>query len=222
VLICDDDDFGRGIIPYLADGLQEINVKFSYHSLIPISSTEDEIQNELFKLQTMRTRVFIVHMSSSLGSILFLNAKKLGMMSEGYVWIMTNGVTNMIGSFNPSVNSAMRGALGVRLYVPKTTELDNFTTRWKKRFQEDCPQEIYSEPSIYALLAYDTIHALAMAVEDAKSNNIKSATPSMTSDITLNVFPNGPRLLKVLSNITFQGLSGNFVLVNGQLQYTAF
>jgi glutamate receptor, ionotropic, plant len=222
VLICDDDDFGRGIIPYLADGLQEINVKFSYHSLIPISSTEDEIQNELFKLQTMRTRVFIVHMSSSLGSILFLNAKKLGMMSEGYVWIMTNGVTNMIGSFNPSVNSAMRGALGVRLYVPKTTELDNFTTRWKKRFQEDCPQEIYSEPSIYALWAYDTIHALAMAVEDAKSNNIKSATPSMTSDITLNVFPNGPQLLKVLSNITFQGLSGNFVLVNGQLQYTAF
>ncbi|KAJ3704816.1 hypothetical protein LUZ61_008521 [Rhynchospora tenuis] len=219
VPIYEDTDFGRGVIPYLADSLQEIDVQIPYRSFISISSTNDQIQKELYKLQTMQTRVFIVHMSSSMGSALFLNAKKVGMMSEGYVWIMTNGVTNMIDSFNSSVIRAMSGALGVRLYVPETEELDNFTTRWKTRFQENNPQEISSEPSIYVFWAYDTIYALAMAVENV---GVQTQSGNFTTSGHLPVFPNGPQLLQALLHIKFAGLSGKFELIDGQLQYSSF
>ncbi|XP_078150469.1 glutamate receptor 2.7-like [Carex rostrata] len=220
VLIYEDTDFGRGILPFLADALEEINVRIPYRSLISKFSTDDQIKQELYKLQTMQTRVFIVHMSSSFGSNLFLKAKEVGMMGEGYVWIMTDGVTNMVYSLNESVTSAMKGALGVRLYVPKTEELKNITTRWKTRFHEDNPQEMSNEPSIYALWAYDTIYALAMAVEEVQVQNTKldnSTDPQM-----LPVFPNGPLLLEAITNVKFRGLSGNFELTNGQLQYSSF
>ncbi|KAJ1700435.1 hypothetical protein LUZ63_000214 [Rhynchospora breviuscula] len=167
----------------------------------------------------MQTRVFVVHMSSSTGSALFVRAKEVGMMSEGYVWIMTNGVTNMVNSFNSSVTSAMNGALGVRLYVP-TDELNNFTTRWKKRFQEENPQDMYNEPSIYGLWAYDTMHAVAMAVENVGFQNTKIEKSTVSQP--LHVFPYGPELLKAITNIKFQGLSGNFDLIDGQLQYSVF
>ncbi|KAJ3704812.1 hypothetical protein LUZ61_008517 [Rhynchospora tenuis] len=219
VPIYEDTDFGRGIISYLTDSLQEIDVQIPYRSFISISSTNDQIQKELYKLQTMQTRVFIVHMSSSMGSALFLNAKKVRMMSEGYVWIMTNGVTNMIDSFNSSVIRAMSGALGIRLYMPETEELDNFTTRWKNSFQENNPQEISSEPSIYVFWAYDTIYALAMAVENV---GVQAQSGNSTTSGHLPVFPNGPQLLQALLHIKFPGLSGNFQLIDGQLQYSAF
>ncbi|PRQ27950.1 putative periplasmic binding protein-like I [Rosa chinensis] len=78
---------------------------------------------------TMQTRVFIVHMAPSLGSQLFAKAKELGMMSEGYVWIMTNGMTNYFSSLNSSVIDTMQGVLGLKTYVPVTEELENFRGR---------------------------------------------------------------------------------------------
>ncbi|KAJ4746153.1 glutamate receptor 2.2 [Rhynchospora pubera] len=201
-------------------------MRVPYRSLINISSTNDQIQEELYKLQTMQTRVFIVHMSSPMGSTLFLNAKEVGMMSEGYVWIMTSGVADMVDSFSPRVIRAMKGALGVRLHLPRTDELDDFTTRWKKRFHEDNdnPKELVSsEPSIYALWAYDTIYALAMAVENLGVEITQSGyDPTPSQPLYLPVRSMGPQLLRALLNIKFQGLAGNFELKGGQLHHTAF
>ncbi|XP_078150479.1 glutamate receptor 2.8-like isoform X2 [Carex rostrata] len=220
VPIYEDTHFGRGILPFLADALEEINVRIPYHSFISKLSTDAQIKQELYKLQTMQTMVFVVHMSPSLASNLFLKAKEIGMMGEGYVWIMTDGVTNMVDSLNESVTSAMKGALGIRLYVHKTNELNNFTTRWKMRFHEDNPQEMSNDPSIYALWAYDTIYALAMAAEKVGVQNTE--IDNSTAPPPLHVFPKGPQLLEAITNIKFQGLSGNFELVNGQLQYSSF
>ncbi|KAJ3704819.1 hypothetical protein LUZ61_008524 [Rhynchospora tenuis] len=220
VPIYEDSDFGRDMVPFLADALEEINVRIPYRCLIPELSTDEQIKEELYKLQTMQTRVFVVHMSSSKGSTLFMRAKEVGMMSVGYVWIMTNGVTNMVDSFNSSVTSAMNGALGVRLYVPKTVKLTNFSTRWKKRFHEENPQYMYSEPSIFGLWAYDTMHAIAMSVEKIGVQTIKIENSTVSQP--LPVFPNGEQLLKAIINIKFRGLSGNFDLMNGQLQYSVF
>ncbi|KAJ4813626.1 glutamate receptor 2.2 [Rhynchospora pubera] len=224
VLISEDTEFGWGIIPFLIDDLQKIHVQVAYRSLINISSTNDQIQQELYKLQTMQTRVFIVHMSSSMGSTLFLNAKEVGMMSEGYVWIMTSGVADMVNSFNPKVIRAMNGALGVRLHVPLTKELGDFTTRWRKRFHEDNPEDlVFSElPSIYALWAYDTIYALAMAVENLGVEITQSGSNPASPKSPLRVFSMGPQLLQALFNIKFQGLAGTFELIGGQLNHTAF
>ncbi|KAB1223978.1 Glutamate receptor 2.9 [Morella rubra] len=82
VPIYEDNDFGEGIVPSLVDALQYINLRVPYRSVIPPSATDDEIGQELYKLMTMQTRVFIVHMSPNLSSPLFTKANEIGMMGE--------------------------------------------------------------------------------------------------------------------------------------------
>ncbi|KAA8525684.1 hypothetical protein F0562_007539 [Nyssa sinensis] len=80
-----DNELGEGILPFLSDALQEIDTRIPYRSILSPSATDDQIATELYKLMTMQTRVFIVHMLPSLSSKLFTKAKEAGMMSEGYV-----------------------------------------------------------------------------------------------------------------------------------------
>ncbi|XP_073265988.1 glutamate receptor 2.8-like [Populus alba] len=68
----------------------------------------------------MQTRVFIVHMYPSLGTRLFTKAKEIGMMSEGYVWIMTDGLSvDFLSSPNHSVTDTIQGVLALALAVEK-------------------------------------------------------------------------------------------------------
>ncbi|MCD7454687.1 Glutamate receptor ionotropic, delta-2 [Datura stramonium] len=112
VIIYEDSDYGNGIVPYLSNALQYTNARIAYKSLIPVSAHEDFILKELYKMMTMQTRVFIVHVSHSLGAKLFLKAMEIGMMSEGYVWIVTSDLMDLLPSMNLHVVEAMQGVLG--------------------------------------------------------------------------------------------------------------
>ncbi|KAJ4745075.1 glutamate receptor 2.2 [Rhynchospora pubera] len=58
-----------------------------------------------------------------------------------------------------------------------------------------------------------------MAVENI---GIQIQSGNSTTSRHLPVFPNGPQLLQSLLHIKFPGLSGNFELIDRQLQYSAF
>ncbi|KAM0880689.1 hypothetical protein ACQ4PT_033393 [Festuca glaucescens] len=197
VPIYEETDFGRGIIPYLVDALQEVGASMPYRSGISQSPNSDQVEQELYKLMTMQTRVYIVHMSSSIGSILFTKAKELGMMSDGYAWIVTDGIANIINSISPLVLDAMDGVLGVRFYVPKTKELGDFTTRWTMRYKQDNPNDPPKEPSIFGLRGDDTIWALAQAAEKiinvVRSESKEIGFWSAKSGIHQNLNQNGYR-----------------------------
>ncbi|KAJ6758722.1 GLUTAMATE RECEPTOR 2.9 [Salix koriyanagi] len=223
-----DNEYGQGIIPYLTDALQAVDAHVPYRSVISPSATDDQIAEELYKLMTMQTRVFIVHMFTSLCARLFVKAKEIGMMNGGYVWIMTDGPTvGLSTSPDPSVIDSMQGALGIKPYIPKTTELGNFRLRWKMKFQQDNADMVDAELNIYALQAYDATVALAMAIEKTGTANLgfREANVSNTSatDLeNLGISQNGPNLLRALSNTSFKGLTGDFFFNNGQLQLSAF
>ncbi|KAG5225126.1 glutamate receptor [Salix suchowensis] len=223
-----DNEYGEGIIPYLTDALQAVDVRVPYRSVISPSATDAQIVAELYKLMTMQTRVFIVHMFPSLGSRLFAKAKEIGMMSEGYVWIMTDGLTaEFLSSPNPSVTDTMQGVLGIKPYVPRTKELENFRARWKRKFLQDNPNSIDAELNIYGLWAYDATKALAMAVEKAGATNFGFQKANVDSNsstdlATLGTSLNGPNLLQALSNTSFKGLTGDYHFVDRQLQPPAF
>ncbi|XVF48217.1 hypothetical protein PTKIN_Ptkin03bG0172100 [Pterospermum kingtungense] len=223
-----DDQFGESLIPYLTDALQEINTRVPYLSVISASATDDHIDEELYKLiMTMQTRVFIVHMTMSLGSRVLARAKEIGMMSEGYVWIMTDTMTTLWTSIDASAIDSLQGILGVRSYVPKSKKLQNFEVRWKRKFQQDNPNITNAELNIFGLWAYDATFALALAVEKAgtanlgfnKTNNSGSGATDLE---TLGVSQNGPQLIQELSKTNFTGLSGDFHFVKGQLQSSVF
>ncbi|KAK8523489.1 hypothetical protein V6N12_048009 [Hibiscus sabdariffa] len=160
-----DNQFGETLIPFLTAALQEHNTRVPYLSLIPESATDDRIAKELYKLMNMETRVFIVHAASTLGLRILAKAEEIGMMSEGYAWIMTDSMTTF---------------------------------------------------------------ALAMAVEKVGTANLSFNEPNISSRgvltglETLGVSGNGPRLIQELSNITFEGLSGDFHFVNGELEASVF
>ncbi|KAK6274225.1 hypothetical protein POUND7_011308 [Theobroma cacao] len=221
-----DNEFGEGIIPYLTDALQGINARVPYRSVIPSSAGDDQISKELYKLMTMQTRVFIVHMPPSLGTRLFTIAKEVGMMSEGYAWIVTDGMTNLWSLTEPPTIDSMQGVLGVRTYVPKTNELENFRFRWKRKFQQDNPTIINAELNIFGKWAYDAIFALAMAIENVSMGNSSFSKTNVSSSGTdlesFRVSRNGPHLIQALSSTKFRGLTGDINFVNGQLQSSVF
>jgi glutamate receptor, ionotropic, plant len=226
VPIYEDTDYGRGIIPSLVDVLQEIYAHIPYHSVIPLSATSEQITKELFKLMTMQTRVYIVHMSSALATIFFIKAKEIGMMNKGYAWIITDGVTNLMDSLHPSVVESMNGALGVQFYLPESTELNNFTTRWNIRYQIENPTDPPLKLNIFGLWSYDTIWAVAQAAEKVGLVNAKFRKPIATKNLTnleaLKTSNNGPQLLKAIMQQKFIGLSGKFDLSDRQLVVSTF
>ncbi|XP_073262470.1 glutamate receptor 2.8-like [Populus alba] len=223
-----DNEYGQGVIPYLTDALQAVDARVPYRSVISPSATDDQIVSELYKLMTMQTRVFIVHMFPSLGARVFAKAKEIGMVSEGYVWIMTDGLTaEFFSSPNAYITNTMQGALGVKPYVPITKDLETFRIRWKRKFQQDNPDIVDAELNIFGLWAYDAATAFALAVEKAGTANLgfqkaNVSSNSSTDLATLGVSLNGPNLVQALSNITFKGLTGEYLFDNGQLQSSAF
>ncbi|CDY50140.1 BnaC04g40290D [Brassica napus] len=75
-------------------------------SVISLEASNDQITNQLYKLMTMQTRVFVAHMPPNLGFRVIQKARDIGMMGEGYVWIFTDGMTNWISSTEHEVFEA--------------------------------------------------------------------------------------------------------------------
>ncbi|KAG7942548.1 hypothetical protein I3843_16G108900 [Carya illinoinensis] len=221
-----DNEYGEGIIPYLIDALQDIDVRVPYRSVISPLATDREISGELYKLMTMQTRVFIVHMSHNLSSRVFTMAKEIGMMSEGNVWIITNGIANFVGSKERSVLASMQRVLGVKTYTPKTKKLESFTVRWKTKFQQDNPTITDVDLNVFGLWAYDAASALAMAVEKVGTTNLgveKTNASSNSMDLeSFEISQDGPKLREAIQDTKFRGLAGEFNLLNGQLQSSTF
>ena len=137
------------------------------------SATDEQIEIELLRLMTKQTRVFIVPMTDNLGSRVFTKAKEIEMMEEGYVWIITHGLTDLIGSLNSSAIDSMQGVLGVKTHVPKTMELINFRNRWKSEFQLANPSIVDPHLNIKGLWSY-AVFALATAVEKVEVGTTKT------------------------------------------------
>ncbi|XP_045802113.1 glutamate receptor 2.7-like isoform X2 [Trifolium pratense] len=226
-----DNSFGEGLIHYLANVLQEANIQVPYVSAISLSANDHVITRELQKIMTtIPTRVYIVHMSPDLGSKLFTLAKKIGMMGQGYVWIVTDSIANLFNSLNFNVRESMEGVIGVRTYIPRTKKLDDFRVRWKRKFISDNPTLFNTKFNIFGIWAYDATTALAMAMEKVGIENTKfgynesntSSNYYMPNFEKFGIAQNGKKLSEALSNTRFNGLSGDFNVVDGKLQSSIF
>ncbi|XP_060217723.1 glutamate receptor 2.8-like [Lycium barbarum] len=225
VVIYEDSAYGTGIVPHLTDALLEISTLVSYRSVISPSANDDQILRELYKLNTMQTRVFVVHLRPLLAKSLFLNANKAGMMSEGYAWIITDLLTSLLDSVDHSViESSMQGVIGLKPYVPRTNELIDFTKRWRRRFRQEYPNTNTVELNVFGLWAYDGIKALTIAVEKVGGTSIpkfkKADTRKNLTDLdALGTSELGSLLIHSMKNITLKrSLSGDFRLIDGELQ----
>lgn len=226
-----DNSFGEGLIPYLTNVLQQQNIQVPYLSAISLSATDDAITQELYKIMTtIETRVFVVHMSTTVGSKLFTLAKKIGMMSQSYVWIVTDSMANLFNSLSLDVRESMEGVIGVKTYIPRTKNLDDFRVRWKRKFMSDNPSLVDTNLNIFGIWAYDATIALAMAIEKVGNGTTEFGyNESNTSSNyyipgfeRFGIAENGEKLREALLNTRFSGLSGDFNVSDGKLQASTY
>ncbi|KAL0740874.1 hypothetical protein Bca4012_082387 [Brassica carinata] len=145
----------------------------------------------------MQTRVFVVHVPPNLGFRIIQKAREIGMMGEGYVWIFTAGMTNWISSTKQG--SSLKNMQG----------------------------QAGAKVNVFALRAYDSITALAMAVEKTNTkklqyDNVTGSSNNMTDLGTFGVSRYGPSLLEALSDVQFKGLAGDFKLIDRHLEPSTF
>ncbi|KAL3535329.1 hypothetical protein ACH5RR_003790 [Cinchona calisaya] len=233
-ILYEDTEYGNLFVSKLNKAFQEVDIQLSYMSAISTSAEDFDITKELNKLMTKQTRIFLVHMNILLGNRLFVLARKAGMMSEGYAWLITDGLSNFLNSED---SSSMEGVLGIRPHVPKSKNLDNFRAKWKRKALLMKPESTVMELNVYGLWAYDTVWALALAIEKLPppdSDMLKTSQVDNKSDISTSLGDNrsdisslkvsqfGRTILTELLHTKFTGLSGEFQLVDGQLQPSAF
>nr|GEU29419.1 glutamate receptor 1.2-like [Tanacetum cinerariifolium] len=197
--IYEDTDDGKELLPYLVESFYDKNIRISYSSVISASAMLDEITQMLRKLMTFHTRIIIVHMSPSLASTLFLNARRLGMVGQVHAWILTHKTVDVFRSKNFNLSKSLQGALGLRPYVPASTRLYNLTARWHNLFYRNYPTLETKEVPVSAIWAYDTVWALAESVEKAEVSHY------------------GPSLLNEVLKIALTGISGQFQLSEGKV-----
>lgn len=127
-------------------------------------------------------------------------AKKLALIGRESTWIIPDSVTSLLDSVNNSVLSTMDGVLGFKTHysVEDSSEYQEFHAQFKKIFRTQYPVEDNSDPSIYALRAYDSIRIVIQAIERMTSN---SCSPKILLDNMLS------------SN--FSGLSGKIIFQAG-------
>ncbi|KAH7521685.1 hypothetical protein FEM48_Zijuj07G0059100 [Ziziphus jujuba var. spinosa] len=144
-----------------------------------------------------QTKVFLVHMSKAPMSKLLINVKRLGMMSEGYASFVTASTMNLLSSIDSYVIGSMQGLVGSKSNIPATKDLQNLALRLRRKFS--------IELSVYGIWAYDSIWALAEAVERARDYN------KLVSSIK-----NGSLLVEEILRSRFFGLSGSLTSLRGR------
>ncbi|KAK3159310.1 hypothetical protein QOZ80_2AG0148460 [Eleusine coracana subsp. coracana] len=234
VVVYEDSPYGAGILPAMADALQGVGARISDRAAVPLHASDDRIDKILNRFMAMPTRVFVVHMSPFLAARFFQRARHAGMMSRDYAWIASAGVGSYADLLPREDVDAMEGVVSVRPYVEMTEQVRNFSARFRARLRREFPNDddevVFHDPTVMILWAYDTVWAIAKAVEAAGiSNNPVFQTPPRRSggvastDLDrLGVLVTGKTFLDAVRATTFRGLAGNFTLVDGQLQLPAY
>ncbi|KAL6213750.1 hypothetical protein ACLB2K_013194 [Fragaria x ananassa] len=116
--------------------------------------------------------------------------------------------------------------LRVQTYVAQTQKLEEFNLRWKQQSMYDVDQL-----DVPALWAYDAAFALAMAIEEVgitttfdlfQKNSSSSSFFNLTDFGSAEISKYGPDLCRALSITRFEGIAGNFSIVDGKLQSSTF
>jgi len=231
VIVYEDNDYGVGILPSITDALQSVETHVIYRSAIPASSPNSIIDLGLYKLMTMQTRVFIVHMLPARASRFFARASAAGMMTEGYVWIVTDNVGISLDVLPQHTIETMQGVVGFRPYVAKSARNIDFVGRFIARIgakYHQHPNIRIAKPTIYQFWAYDVAWAVAIATEKVKrfrfSNICFQMPEGMNRSLidTLLPSPVGPEVLGAILETDFDGLAGRFTLVDRHMQVPVY
>ncbi|TVU09626.1 hypothetical protein EJB05_43112, partial [Eragrostis curvula] len=224
VPVYEDDDSNAKFIPDLVDSLVRVDTRVSYKCKIHPEAGDDEIKRAISSLKGNWTSVFVVRMSYQSALKFFQVAKDEGMMSQGFVWIMAYGLTDIFDIIGVPAFDVMDGVLGFEPYVQDIGE--KFRQRWRKKYQSENPGTSLNGPILSGLYAYDTAWALALAAEKAVYVNSDLVPPEANNGSTdfdrISTSRAAEKLLDAFLKSNFSGTSGPFLIQDRQLISTTY
>jgi ionotropic glutamate receptor len=214
-----DDDYGRGGVSALGDALALKRAQVSYKAAIPPNSDTDVIRDVLFRANMMESRIMVVHVNPDTGLRVFSAAKKLQMMTSGYVWIVTDWLAAVLDSSpasrDPKNISNIQGVIVLRQHTPDSDAKKKFISRWNTVARN---RSMTSGLNSYAFYAYDSVWAVARSVDQFLNagQQINFSTDPRLHDpngttlrlSTLKIFDGGDQMLQQLLLTNFTGLTG--------------
>ncbi|KAL0662521.1 hypothetical protein Bca4012_099358 [Brassica carinata] len=216
--VYEDADNWREGLQILVDHFQDEGIHI--HRIASFSNEsslgEEYMMNQLRKLKSSRTAVFVVHMSEVFVSSLFRCAEKLGMMEQGYAWILTARTMNHFHYTDGFAIRSMQGVIGFRSYIPLSEEVESFTSRLRKQMANDGTETKHSS-NVIGAWAHDIASILATAVEKIRLRASENVSLNLLETIRQSRF-------KCLSHgdyIQISGhkfLSGTFEIVNSPVR----
>ncbi|XP_010442264.1 PREDICTED: glutamate receptor 1.2-like isoform X2 [Camelina sativa] len=195
-VVYEDHDDWRDSMQPMVDHFHENNIRIQSKIGFTVSSREDSLMDRLQKLKDLGTTVFVVHLSEVIATRLFPCVEKLGMMGDGFAWILTaRSMSSLHESVDDFSKEAMEGVVGFKSYIPMSKELHNFTLRWRRSLPvEEVIEGETTRLSISGVWAHDIAWALASAAEVTRMPNISST------------------FLEAITESRIKGLSGDFQL----------
>ncbi|KAJ3706838.1 hypothetical protein LUZ61_010543 [Rhynchospora tenuis] len=217
-----DDDFGRNGVAALGDKLAERRLKISDRAGIRPGSDRSDITDLLVKLALVESRVIVLHADLGSGLLVFSVAKYLGMMSEGYVWIVTDWLSASLDSIvhaDEGLMDMIQGVIVLRQHTPNSQKKRALVSNWSKLVgRENATENI--RLNTYGLYAYDTVWLIARALDayftnggsisfsaDPKLQKPKNDNGSLHLE-AMSVFDGGQMLLDNIHNVSFTGVTG--------------
>ncbi|KAK8289905.1 hypothetical protein V6Z11_D07G221100 [Gossypium hirsutum] len=205
ILIYEDNDSARPILSSVT------GFRLDQHVALLTSPTDEEIVEQLMKLRSLQMTVYVVHMSPILASRLFLNAKQLGMMTQGYAWITTDMITNFMNSMDPSVFESMQGVVGFKPHIPASKELRRFAIRWRSKNLNENKNLEEMEMNVYGIWSYDMVWAVATAAERVMTRHphiLHQETRLNMNFTTIRSSESGLVFMDEILQSRFKGISG--------------
>ncbi|KAG4388564.1 hypothetical protein GLYMA_09G197100v4 [Glycine max] len=222
IAVYGDDDHGRNGIGALGDKLAERRCKISFKAPMTPETTREEITDVLVQVALAESRVIVLHTSTAWGPKVLSVAKSLGMMENGYVWITTTFLSTWLDIGSPLSSDAtddMQGVITLRMYIPDSERKRWFFSRWKNLTTGKTANGSQGL-STYGIFAYDTVYALAHALDAffKQGNQITFSRDPKLSQLrgdnmhldAVKIFNEGKLLRKYIYEVNMTGVSGLF------------
>ncbi|KAF1884820.1 hypothetical protein Lal_00028707 [Lupinus albus] len=211
-----DDDNGRNGVAALGDALSKKRARISYKAAFPPVASQSDISDLLNEVNLMESRVYVLHVNPDSGLTIFSIAKKLRMMSAGYVWIATDWLPSMLDSLvraDTDTMNILQGVVAFRHHIPDTDLKKSFISRLKNL--KDYDTESFNS---YAFYAYDSVwlaaHALDVFLNEggnisfSSDPRLRDTKGSVLNLAALRTFDGGDQFLQTILRMNFTGLSG--------------
>ncbi|XP_057416113.1 glutamate receptor 3.6-like [Lotus japonicus] len=221
IAVYGDDDHGRNGIGSLGDKLADRRCKISFKAAMTPEATREEITDVLVQVALAESRVIVLHTSTAWGPKVLSVAKSLGMMENGYVWIATTFLSSWLdiaSPLSPDEMDTIQGVVTFRMYTPDSKLKRWFVSRWANLTsgKTDYPLGL----STYGIFAYDTVYALAHALDAflKQGNQITFSHDPKLSALqggnmhldAVKIFNQGNLLRKSIHEVNMTGVSGPF------------